>query len=87
MAYHNRGNVFLDLGEVRRAIADYDYVLKIDPQLAPAYYMKGICYEKLGQTEDAIRAFELFIQYASSEYLGKVSTAKIKIEVLRNKMR
>jgi hypothetical protein len=39
-------------------------------------------YERIGKIRDAISAFELFIQFAPSEYYEKVVTAKLKIKAL-----
>lgn len=60
-ALNSRGLVWLRLGEYRRAIADYDEVLRTDPDYAIAMFPRGIAKLRLGDkrggTSD-IRAVE-----------------------------
>ncbi len=45
-------------GESQRAIADFDEAIKLAPQDAHAYYLRGIAYNSLGQPERAIQDFD-----------------------------
>jgi tetratricopeptide (TPR) repeat protein len=60
------------LGEHRRAIADLDRAIDLDPQYAAAYHNRGIAYKKLGEYRRAIadydRAIELNPQYTDAYY-------------------
>ena len=49
-AYHNRGNAKGVLGRHEEAIADYDEALRINPQLAAAYYNREAAKIKLQRT-------------------------------------
>ena len=54
---------YYDLGELRRAIEDYDTAINLDPNYADAYYGRGLAYGQLGRVDEAIadlaRASEL----------------------------
>jgi tetratricopeptide (TPR) repeat protein len=47
------GNVFNN-GDLDTAIADYTKAIELKPDLAEAYFNRGIEYEKLGQRDKAI---------------------------------
>ncbi len=57
-AYGNRGYAYAALGEHRRAIEDYDQVLRLDPGLAIAYNSRGIAYNNLGEYARAIENYD-----------------------------
>ena len=42
IAYYERGNAYANLGDLARAIADYDEALRLDPELAGAYNNRGL---------------------------------------------
>jgi Flp pilus assembly protein TadD len=46
------------LGQYERAIQDYDVVIRLDPQEAMAYYIRGLVYERLGKTKEAELDFQ-----------------------------
>lgn len=53
--YQKRADDFLAKGEYDRAIADYNEVIRLNPQDAVAYYSRGFAYQ---YKSDQIRAFE-----------------------------
>ena len=53
-AYYNRGNAHAELGDLRRAIADFDRALGLDPHHSPTYYNRSNSYANLGDYERAI---------------------------------
>ena len=57
-AYYNRGNAYRNLGEPRRAIADYDQALRLDPEHANAYGNRGNAYLALGEYRRAIQDYD-----------------------------
>ena len=62
LAYNNRGNAYLSLGQYQRAIQDYDKAIQIDPNYAHAYNMRGGVYYRLGENQRAIQDYDKAIQ-------------------------
>ena len=52
-AYNNRGNVYQDMDDNDRAIADYDMAIKLEPNYAAAYYNRGNSRRAAGDNEGA----------------------------------
>lgn len=69
-AYYNRAEIRCSLKDYKAAITDYDEVIRRDPELAEAYYNRGICHLSIQQTEQGLddlrRAGELGIVDAYS---------------------
>ncbi len=63
VAYFKRGNAHLDLGELDRALSDYDKAIELDPRDAVAYFNRSLAHERLGHRarakQDRSRALEL----------------------------
>jgi Flp pilus assembly protein TadD len=86
-AYYGRGTVFLNLGNYRQAIEDYDKVVEINPKYAEAYNNRGTAYSNLGSYRQAIgdydRAIEINPKYekaynnrgVASKHLGNYQQA------------
>ncbi len=53
-AYHNRGVTYADFGEHRRAIADYDQALRLNPGLAQAYNGRAWTLYLMGRNAEAL---------------------------------
>lgn len=66
-AYLNRGNAFIDIGNYRQGLEDFNEAVRINPSYALAYYNRGRAYYDLRKYELAItnysRAIELNPQY------------------------
>jgi tetratricopeptide (TPR) repeat protein len=43
-AYMNRGNAYLQMGQVSSSIADFSWVIALKPEAVDAWYNKGIAY-------------------------------------------
>lgn len=56
-AYYNRGLAFAAAGQPRRAVADYDAAVALDPGYADAYNNRGVEFGKEGQLGRAISDF------------------------------
>ena len=52
--YNNRGNVYQDMMDNTRAIADYDMSIKLDPNYATAYYNRGNSRLAAGDKDGAV---------------------------------
>jgi tetratricopeptide (TPR) repeat protein/DNA-binding winged helix-turn-helix (wHTH) protein len=59
-------NAYLELGMISNAIAEYQRILKINPNYPLAYYHLGLSYQRIHDRKNAIAAFQLFLQASSS---------------------
>jgi len=82
-AYNTRGNRYLELRQLRRAIEDFDEAVRLDPKYAVAYGNRAIAYKLQGNKAKAIADFEKFITLASNPRL--VQIAKQQVEELSTK--
>ncbi|HLD09294.1 MAG TPA: tetratricopeptide repeat protein, partial [Methylophilaceae bacterium] len=77
--YYNRGNAELAARRWHEAIADYQRVKAINPNIEQVYSLTGSAYFGLGQYQEAIREFDQAIvlkpDYADA-YYGKGMTLK-----------
>lgn len=53
--FYDRGNFYARHNEHEKAIKDYDMALKFNPNLAEAYYNRGISKIKVGKKEEGVR--------------------------------
>jgi tetratricopeptide (TPR) repeat protein len=51
--YFSRGNLYYDSGDNRRAIADFNQVLRLNPKNASAYALRGLAYQRRGDNQFA----------------------------------
>ena len=57
-AYSNRGETYRKRGQYERAIQDFDETIRLDPQFALAYYLRGVANQALGNDSAADRDFK-----------------------------
>ena len=64
-AYYNRGNVYAAVGELARAVENYNETIRLDPVAGPVYGTRAITLTLIGDDElaekDIDRAVELGI--------------------------
>jgi tetratricopeptide (TPR) repeat protein len=60
--HFNRGFVYGELGEYRKAIQEYDKAIQLDLNYASAYQNRGIAYDELGEYQRAIKDYDKAIQ-------------------------
>lgn len=59
LGYYNTGYLNLtELGEYEIALAYFDTVLTLDPTYIDAMYNRGVCYEELNETQQAIDVYK-----------------------------
>jgi tetratricopeptide (TPR) repeat protein len=62
LAYNNRGNTYIELGEYSRAIEDFDQAVRLVPNNAIPYTGRGDAYGELGQRARAIEDYDKAVQ-------------------------
>ncbi len=77
-AYYDRGYFMQDMGEIDKAIADYNIILQIDPKYKYAHYNLGyISHEFAKNNEQAVKHFSDAIasdaKYAEAYYMRGLS--------------
>lgn len=60
--YYFRADSFSQLGELDRAIADYDRVIELNPQSRTAYGCRGVVYAQKGDYDRAIADYDQVIR-------------------------
>jgi tetratricopeptide (TPR) repeat protein len=55
IAYLNRGNTLLGLGEYETAIWNYDRAIQLTPGFAEVYINRGVAYARMDNPELALR--------------------------------
>ena len=77
-AYNTRGNRYLEQRQLKRAIADFDEAVRLDPKYTVAYGNRAIAYKLQGNKTKAISDFEKFITLASDPRMIQVAKQQIK---------
>ena len=75
-AYYNRGNVYYDLKDYPKALADYNQALRINPDYAEAYGNRGLVYAQLGEREKAVTDMEKAAQLLCQQRNPACETAQ-----------
>ncbi|UCC43725.1 MAG: tetratricopeptide repeat protein [Candidatus Zixiibacteriota bacterium] len=81
--YYYRGIAYSSLGRYEKALTDFDRALALQPELAELYYNKAQALEAVGQTAAAVRAYEEFLKYASSQMQPVVDLVRTRIAELQ----
>jgi Flp pilus assembly protein TadD len=67
-AYYNRAVIFYKMGQLDKAIKDFDRSIYLDPSFWEAYNSKGVALEKSGRLDSAIADFDKAIALDSLNY-------------------
>ena len=57
-AYLHRCHALVEMGESRRAVSDCNRALRIDPENAEAYRLRGIAYQDQGRYRRAVQSYD-----------------------------
>src|SRR5579872_5415579 len=95
LAYHNRGNTYQDKGDYRRAIAEYDTAIRLQPAYAEAWFARGRARFALSEFADAVMDFTQSVKLDPADAYSALwlhlarrkSTASDGGELLRNAAR
>jgi tetratricopeptide (TPR) repeat protein len=60
-AYINRGPAYENLGQLDKALADYDTAISLNPSSYEVYNNRGIIFEKMGRLDKAIEDYTMSI--------------------------
>ena len=59
--YTERGDIYYQLNDFRRAIEDYNVAIKLDDQQSQAYFGRGMAYGRLGLMDEGIADLSVYI--------------------------
>jgi tetratricopeptide (TPR) repeat protein len=60
--YYNRGLAYANIGEITKALEDYNKVIELAPENADAYAKRGLLNSQLDNKQNAISDFETFLR-------------------------
>lgn len=84
-AFHNAGNIFIEINEYNNAIRVYKIAFEIDPSLIEAHHNIGIMLYKLKRFPEAIKYFKKdieLIELNSKDYPSHPKIKELKNEFL-----
>ena len=70
MAHYNRGLLRVQLGDDNRAIEDFDFVIRMEPQNFMAIYNRALLHDKIGNLKQAIRDYSTVIDQFPNFWSG-----------------
>ena len=79
-AYSNRGDAYLNLGQLALAIQDYTEAIRLDTQYVEAYNNRAWSYKLQGKKTEALADFRKFISLTNNPQW--IEMAKQQIEEL-----
>jgi len=82
--YENRGNVFLELGNFKRALEDFNTCLELGSEARPELvYKKGIALLELRQFEESLKCFENVLEKGYNAMEAGLSKAELLLDLGR----
>ena len=67
IAYDNRGANFARMGQLDKAVADYDKAIALNPSHFKAYYNRGVAFARMGQLDKAVADYDKAIALNPSD--------------------
>jgi len=67
LAYYNRGQAYLDAGDIDRAVVDYSAAIALNPRYREALYNRGIAFERRGEPLRAVSDYREAIRLEPSD--------------------
>mmetsp|Transcript_42841 Transcript_42841/g.126936 ORF Transcript_42841/g.126936 Transcript_42841/m.126936 type:complete len:698 (-) Transcript_42841:3-2096(-) len=64
--FEARGLLFRDMGDYRKALADFCAVLDLEPEVGKHYYNRGVVYYRMGLEQDAISDLSQAVELGST---------------------
>ena len=78
MAYYNRGNTYLNLGQFERAIQDCNEAIRLSPKFAMAYANRAIAYTMLGMDTEAEQDVERAVELGFDRVILETQIERVK---------
>ncbi len=91
-AHTNLATAYFELDDYPNAGTEYLWILKRQQAVgdrrraAVTLYFLGICFDKLGDLEQALKAYEQFLALASSENQLEIDKVKLRMPSLRRQI-
>jgi tetratricopeptide (TPR) repeat protein len=91
-AHTNLATALFEMDDYSGAAAEYLWILRRQQQLgdrrraAVSLYLLGICFDKLGDFEQALKAYENFLQLASTENQLEIDKVKLRLPSLKRQI-
>ncbi|MEP7274171.1 MAG: tetratricopeptide repeat protein, partial [Acidobacteriota bacterium] len=91
-AHTNLGTALFELDDFAGAAAEYIWILKRQQtrgdqkRAAITLYFIGICFDKLGDLEQAMKAYEQFMTVASADNQLEIEKVKLRLPSLRRQL-
>lgn len=82
-AYSGLANLYMNNHKYFEAGSVYKQLLKINPNFPQAYFALGVCFEKLGKINDAIRYFRKFAEFKPNS----INSAEVKRHLEKLKLK
>jgi uncharacterized caspase-like protein len=76
MVLNTRGHIYVALGHLDKALADFDIAVEHDPEHVSAYMGRGLAYERKGDRDRAIGDFKKAVALPASSRDAKAAQAK-----------
>jgi Flp pilus assembly protein TadD len=85
LAHANLGLALLNKELVAEAIEELSKAVELNPEIAEAHYNLGIAYTRIGNDDEAIKAYEAFVKYAGENYRNYVEGVERIISQMKAK--
>lgn len=80
----NAATALFQLQQFAAAAEHFEWIVAHNPNTAIAYYFLGICYDKLGQYELALPAYEAFLRLADAgQHQAEADNVKFRLPAVR----
>lgn len=83
-AHTNAATALFQLQQFAAAAEHFEWIVAHKPDTAIAYYFLGICYDKLGQYERALPAYETFLRLANADqHRAEADNVRFRLPAVR----
>lgn len=76
-----RAGDYLQAEKYDKAIKDFDQIIKLDPKMDSAYYLRGFCYEKLNDYPHALKDYTKVLKLAPNDADNYYNRANLYVKL------